>query len=72
MFPAQQNVVNYQTNSQSKIPDAIMTKDIQSLFVYTTLLKTYMMCFVNKGKQYETNTIRFPTWKIQHKSMFIL
>ena len=31
-----------------------------------------MMCFVNEDKQYETNTIRFPTWKIQHKSMFIL
>ena len=26
------------------------------------------MCFVNKDKQHETNTTRFPTWKIQHKN----
>ena len=71
MFPAQQNVVKYQTNSQSKIPDAVITDKTYSPYLCTQRHKK-CMCFVNKDKQYETNTICFPKWKIQHKSVYFI
>ena len=52
MFPVQQNVLNYQANSQSKIPDGLRIdkRNTVLIHVYTTLLKTYLIYFVNKDK----------------------